>query len=176
MIPARAGNAGALVIAAALFGLALAAWQWRARVFQTERGAVDQESWGGIREEFPLPDESRPALIGLAPAAIDGTVEANPFAPLRRQAPDTPAGTGGGEGGQAATAQPQFIYKGRIMLGSRQRAVVENVATRKTHFLEVGQEVAGLKVLDIAENQVLLSDPRTGSEVVLGLKQPAGSP
>src|SRR5687767_14601096 len=104
MSMARAGNGSAIIAAVACLALALAAWQWRAQVFQTERQAVDQEAWGGIKDEFPLPDESRPAIIGLAPAAIDAASQANPFSPMRRHAPETATGPEAG-GGQAAPAQ-----------------------------------------------------------------------
>jgi hypothetical protein len=71
-------------------------------------------------------------------------------------------------------ASPKFVYKGRINVGSRQRAILEDAAARKTYFLEVGQAVAGFKVLDIAENRVVLSDPQTNQEVVVSLSPPSG--
>ena len=64
---------------------------------------------------------------------------------------------------------PQFIYKGRINLGKKQRAVIEETTAKKTYFLEVGQAVAGFKVLDIQEKQVILSDPQTSKEVAVSL-------
>lgn len=174
----RGGTAASAAAAIGLVVVAAVTWQWRATVFRTERAALERESWAGIQEEFPLPAEARPSITGLPPAAVDATAAANPFSPQRRK---VPAATGGGETGSESPgttnpAQPQFTYKGRILVGPRQRAVVEDLTSRKTHFLEVGQEVAGFKVLDIAESQVLLSDPRTGSEVVLTLNKPAASP
>jgi hypothetical protein len=52
-------------------------------------------------------------------------------------------------------------------MGTKQRAVLQDVTSQKTYFLQLGQEVAGFKVLDIAENRVLLSDPHTQEEVVV---------
>ena len=173
----RNGAGGAILISVGLFVLALGTWQWRASVFETDRAAVDRESWDGIKVEYPLPAEAVPEIAGLAAGAADAAAQANPFSPLRRSTPVTSGGGESGTGsGTGSAGHPQFIYKGRILLGSRQRAIVEETTSRKTHFLEVGQEVAGLKVLDIAETQVLLSDTRTGSEVVLALKKPATSP
>lgn len=178
MSPSRGSVAASAAAAAGLAAVLVLTWQWRAGVVRTERAAPDRESWAGIQDEFPLPGDSRPAITGLPPAAVESTTAANPFSPQRRTVPDT---AGGGEGqtgstGTQAPAGPQLTFKGRILVGPRQRAVVEDLTAKKTHFLEVGQEVAGFKVLDIAEAQVLLSDPRTGSEVVLTLKQPAASP
>ena len=168
----RHGTASTFLLAAGCVILGLASWQWRAYVFRTERAAVERESWNGVKDEFPLPKDIVPAITGMVSGAVEATVHANPFSPQRRSAPPSSGGGGGsGGGGAPVQAPPQFIYKGRILLGSRQRAVMEEVASRKTHFLEVGQEVAGFKVLDIAENQVILSDTRTGDEVILSLKK-----
>ena len=108
----------------------------------------------------------------LSQEMADAVVRADPFSPQRRLVP--PPATGGtgdregsGDGGQPP--QPAFTYKGRVHLGQRQRAIVEETTTRKTYFLEVGQEVAGFKVLDIAENQVVLSNLHTHEEVVVSL-------
>lgn len=174
----RGAPGGAILLSVGLLAAVFATWQWRARVFEGERVAPDRESWDGVKDDFPLPSDSVPEIAGLAAGAAEAASEANPFSPLRRGAPagTGPGGTEGGGTGTGAQAQPEFIYKGRILLGSRTRAVVEDTTSHKTHFLEVGQEVAGLKVLDIAETQVILSDPRNGTEVVLSLKKPGTSP
>ena len=62
---------------------------------------------------------------------------------------------------------PQFLYKGHVDLGKRQRAIVAETTTGKTYFLEVGQEVAGFKVLDISRTEVVLSDVKTAQQIVI---------
>ena len=110
----------------------------------------------------------------VSPEIFEAIISANPFSPVRRIA--TPSGESRpGEGPAELTAppKPQFAYKGLIKLGNRQRAILEETTTHKTHFLEVGQEVAGFKVLDIAENRVVLSDPQTKEELVVSVASKA---
>ena len=113
----------------------------------------------------------------LSGEVVDTVLSANPFSAQRR-AVSTDVGNSqqaDGRGEAAVIARtPQFIYKGRINLGKRQRAVVEETTAKKTYFLEVGQEVAGLKVLDIAENRVVLSDVHTSKEVEASLISSSG--
>ena len=52
-------------------------------------------------------------------------------------------------------------------MGAVRRAIVEDAANKKTYFLQVGQEVAGFKVLDIDESQVILSDLNTQKQMVV---------
>jgi hypothetical protein len=97
-------------------------------------------------------------------------VKANPFSPQRRTAPpQTTSGAAGTSGAAAAKPATQLVYKGRVSLGATQRAIVEDVTTKKTYFLQVGQEVAGYKVLDMAENEVVLSDVKTHETLQLRL-------
>ena len=106
----------------------------------------------------------------LSTETVEALVRANPFSPQRRLKPPPSGGeTGGGSGEPVAAPKPKFFFKGRIDLGKRQRAIVEDTTSHKTYFLEVGQEVAGFKVLDIAENRVVLSDLQTKQEVVVSL-------
>lgn len=104
---------------------------------------------------------------------LEAVVLANPFSSKRRAAPvpsdssEIPADAAPGT--PDAKPQPTFVYKGRIALGDRSRAIVEDRTTQKTYFVEVGQEVAGFKVLDMTENRVVLSDLQTRQEVVVSL-------
>ena len=110
----------------------------------------------------------------LSPEIFEAIISANPFSPVRRIAPPSGApGSGDRPADVTASPTPEFTYKGLITLGSRQRAILEEVATHKTHFLEVGQDVAGFKVLDIAENRVVLSDPQTKEEIVVSVASKA---
>lgn len=158
----------ALIALAALLALLLAGTLlWKLRVTGTRPAAVGAESWEQVKEAYPALEEAQPPEP-LSREVIDAVVEANPFAPQRRQAPaapgldEPPSGTPEG-----APTGPRFQYRGRVNLGTRQRAILEDRASKKTAFVEVGQEVAGFKVLDIQESQVVLSDPKTNEAVVV---------
>ena len=147
---------------------ALGAWSWQAKVLRAPRLELGAEPWDQVKHAYPIPDNV-PDVSTLSTDTVEAILRANPFSPQRRQLP----ATSGSEVGSGPTAveppKPMFIYKGRINLGQRQRAIMEDVATKKTYFLEVGQEVATFKVLDITESQVLLSDPQTSEPVVVPL-------
>lgn len=68
-----------------------------------------------------------------------------------------------------------FIYKGRIMLGGMPRAILEEVWSKKTHFLQLGHTVAGFKLVDMTENHVVLSNVKTNESVVVPLTSKSGS-
>ena len=148
-------------------------WRWQADVFRAPRDEVKRESWEGVKDTYPMPKESADSPQ-LSSDLAESVVRANPFSPKRRL---VPAAAGGPSGSETASkpAAPRFLYKGRINLGQRQRAIVEETTAHKTYFLEVGQEVAGCKVLDIAENRVVLSDSQTKQEIVVSLAAPESS-
>ena len=169
-----AGNA--ITLAACLAVLTVGTWWWQNAVFRTKPIEVKGESWGHVKEAYPIPGAAPESPI-LSPGMVEAVVHANPFSPERRLNP--PSSTGGAEAGGASgesgeAPRPKFLYKGQVKLGKRPRAIVEEAATHKTYFLEVGQEVSGFKVLDIAENRVVLSDPQTHEEVVVSLTSSAG--
>ena len=156
-----------MVLAVALALLTAVVWRWQAAVFHAPRDEVKHESWDHVKEAYPMPKEATDPPQ-LAPELVESVVRANPFSPNRRLTP-LAGGESGGRGGATTKPLPlRFRYKGRINLG-KQRAIVEETTTHKTYFLEVGQEVAGFKVLDIAENRVVLSDPQTRQEIVVSL-------
>ncbi|MBI4342891.1 MAG: hypothetical protein HY599_05955 [Candidatus Omnitrophica bacterium] len=173
----RAPNASpaSTVGVALLMGLAAAAgWWWQSAVFRTPRLEIGAEAWDHVKQAYPIPE-----TFGEVPASSTETLEmlvrANPFSPQRRQVP--PAGGSevpDGQGTPGHPPKPTLVYKGRINLGQRQRAIMEDLAAKKTYFLEVGQAVAGFKVLDITETQVVLSDPQTSEAVVVPLTSPSG--
>ena len=150
--------------------LAVGTWWWRATVFRSQRVHLPGERWEEVQQSYPLPQETQETQ-SVSSAIAEAVLQANPFSPKRREAPPPTDGSeaGGAHGEAAAPPPPKFIYKGHINLGKRQRAIVEDVNNHKTHFLEVGQEVVGFKVLDISENRVVLSDLQTNEEVVLSL-------
>ena len=152
--------------------LTLAAWWGKQRVMENTARILPRESWEHVQEKFPIPPA--PAeLSKLTSETLQAVVQTNPFSPLRKTVIPQPV-IQQPQGVQlqsvAPPAKARWIYKGRIEFSKKQRAVMENAATGKTHFLEVGQEVAGFKLLDIAENQVLLSDVEKNEEVVVPLQ------
>ena len=153
----------------ALVGMLVGAWSWRASVFRAKPLDVGDDSPRRIKDEYPTVWEATPVPTLPADTA-QAVVSANPFSPERRRAAQ-PVSPDQAEISSAVTPPPQlrFLYKGRINLGKRQRAVVEEMTGQKTYFLEVGQEAAGFKVLDITENRVVLSDLQTGEEVVVSV-------
>ena len=162
------GLAMSVAVAAALTG-----W-WQVRVFRTHGAEVKTEPWDRVKADYPPVQEAADAAR-LSQELVDTVLRANPFSPQRRVVPVAPSGkTADAAGGLVEPGKPTFAYKGRINLGKRQRAIVEELSAHKTYFLEVGQEVAGFKVLDIAENRVVLSDLQTKEEVVVSLATTAG--
>ena len=162
-----------LGLAASLLMACLLTWWWRVRIIQTRQSLLHgAEAWERIKEAYPLVPSS-PVSDAFSAEMLNTILEANPFSPQRRfvprpqaerptQSSETPGAAG-------------FAYKGQISVGSRRRAILADIATGKTHFLEVGQEVAGFKVLDISQNQVVLSDSQTHEELVLALASSASA-
>ena len=160
--------ADVIIMALAAIGLALGAWQWRQQAVRTVRPPPTEEPWEHVRERYPLPAafEEPPELPD---ALLQGIVKANPFSPERRRANQPPEDAGAAATAEPEAIPPKFANKGHLMMGAKQRAIVEDVNTRKTHFLQVGQDVAGFKVLDITEQQVILSDPQSSEPITLTL-------
>lgn len=148
-------------------------WQWQQQVRRTLPPVLATEPWQQVREQYPAPHEF--AYAGELPEAfLKGFIRANPFSPQRRKVPETPGAGGDAVPAASAPPPPQFIFKGRVLMGTKQRAVLEDAAAKKTYFLQVGQEVAGFKVLDIAETQVVLSTPNSEEPLLLRLTPKEG--
>lgn len=157
-----------VALAVTLMALAGGIWRWHARVFHAQRMDVKGDSWDRVKQQYPLPPTLAEATA-ISPETADMIARANPFSPQRRAVSAPAAAVEGQSQGVLVPSAPKFLYKGRIDLGKRQRAIVEETTMKKTYFLEVGQDVAGFKVLDIAEDQVVLSDPQTHQEVVISI-------
>ena len=168
MTTPRVSTGPSVALAVGLAVTAIAVVRWRSAIVRAERLEVAGESWEHVKADYPPPPEpSEPPA--LAAEIFDAVLQANPFSPQRLPASADGGAAAGGAAGQGVSAPiiPQFLYKGRVDLGKRQRAIVEETTTGKTYFLEVGQEVAGFKVLDISQTEVVLSDVKTAQQIVI---------
>ncbi len=157
--------ATALVLALA----AGAAWRWQDTVRHRHPVSALTESGAQAQEQFPMPTFV-PAGLDRPGQSLIEVVKANPFSPQRRTVPPSlPSASAGGAGASSATQAATLVYKGRVALGATRRAIVEDMAAKKTYFLQVGQEVAGYKVLDISDTEVILSNVQTKDPLVLRL-------
>jgi len=144
------------------------AFGWQRATLRNHKTSVQTESWEHVRKQYPVPGGFAQAAE-VPEAVFQAIVRANPFSPSRRQPPPGP--TTSSQTPQATS--PQFVYKGRVLMGTKQRAILEDVRNKKTYFAQLGQEVAGFRVLDIAENRVVLSDLQTRKELVIPLSTKA---
>lgn len=154
--------------------LAGAAFSWQRAVFQRQKIPRLTEPWEHVQNEFPLPEPLKETSEVSEPL-LQAVLHANPFS--RERQPVVPAPT---VGDQAALTPPtppppQFVYKGRVLMGTMQRAIIQETQSKKTYFLQVGQEVAGFTVREISESQVVLFDPSASQEVVLPISSKASS-
>ena len=171
MTATRAASSSAALVALSLVIVTVGVWRWRSSVFRSPRLETVSESWDQLKHAYPIPSGAQ-AIPALSSETVDVVLHANPFSPQRRAVATDVENPQQGTGAVTASmisGPPQFIYKGQINLGKKQRAVIEETTAKKTYFLELGQEVAGFKVLDIKEKQVILSDPQTNKEVVVSL-------
>ena len=164
---------------AAVLSLALvtaASWQWQQQVARSARAQdrLTMDPWEQVKSQYALPADPGASPV-ISAELFEAVVSANPFSPERRTPAAGAAGPGTGTPGHAVEPPaPKFAFRGRINVGSHKRAIVEDLAGHKTYFLEVGQEVAGFKVLDIAETQVVLSDAQSHEAVILSLASTSG--
>lgn len=162
-----------LVVAGVLAPALVGVWGWQQGLQRQLSASTATEPWQQVRERYPMPAPFKPSPE-LSEAFLRSVVRANPFSPTRRQAAQDAGGEAGEASAPSAPPPPQFIFKGRIVMGTKQRAVLEDAASKKTFFLQVGQEVAGFKVLDITENQVVLSNPNSQEPLRISLTQKEG--
>ena len=96
------------------------------------------------------------------PVALQRSEPFESLKPLVEQDPFARVQTAGAAAPSAAPPPPAaslYLYRGRILMGGKQLAIIESVASKDTVFVAVGQELDGLKVVDIAEERVVLSKP-----------------
>ncbi len=161
--------------AVAALGLMAMAWVWQGHVTRRAVAPIESESWQHVRERFPMPSET----VALAPASEElpnAIVQANPFSPDRRPPPSASSSSTTASP-VTAPEPPQFVYKGRIMMNDTPRAIVEDVAKKKTYFVQAGQEMNGYRVEDIQAHAVMLTELATHASRVIPLaaKSPSSS-
>ena len=163
----------ACVVAAMMLVAAGGFWIFDRALSTRALAGVAQTSGSDLQSRFPLPapfhppEEQTSVLLRIA-------AQARPFSSHRGEPPPS-ASLPDGSTAPAAAAPPVFVYKGVVVMGTLRRAIVEDAASKKTYFLQVGQEVAGFKVLDIDESRVLLSQPNTQEQMVVS-RSPTTSP
>ena len=171
---ARSDYGAVPILAACLGVIAVGAWQWQLSVARSARAELKTQPWEQVKAQHPLPPEpSQPSA--LSADVVESVLAANPFSPQRKAVAAAAGGPGEEAAGQPAQPPaPELVFKGRINVGSKQRAIIEDTRAKKTYFLELGQAVAGFKVLDIGETQVVLSDPQTHENVIVPLASKGG--
>lgn len=164
----RQSPVDAVLLAVIAVVLAAGAWQWRQQALRAAKPAPAEEPWQQIQQRYPVPPPVEEALE-VPEELLQGITKSNPFSPERRKA-NQPSETSAADAKiEPEIIPPKFVYKGHVSMGAKQRAIVEDVNTKKTYFLQVGQEVAGSKVLDITSQHVILSDPQSSEPITLTL-------
>ena len=156
----------AIVTALVSMMIASGAWVWQNHVHATQPKPIATEPWQHVKEQLPMPSPLEDASA-VSTDALQAVVQANPFSPLRRNVPKSAAS----EASQAPSkpAAPVFSYKGRVVMGAKQRGILQDSQQKKTFFVQAGQDVAGFNVKDITEDHVVLINLQTKEELVLGL-------
>mgnify|MGYP001585531498 FL=1 len=162
-----------IVVAALLAGVSLGAWQWQRTLSARQPSAVVTERWEHVRELFPPPEPFR-IPSETAPETWQGLLRANPFSRARRHVP--PPATEAPAGASQEPQPPQFVFKGRVTMGTKERGILEDRRQKKTHFVQVGQDVLGFRVMEITEDRMVLSDVKTNERVDVPLASKAASP
>ena len=153
--------------------LVVGAWHWQAVAGRQAARPLAEESSQSVRTTYPMPESPRDVAVG-SEVIWQAVVQANPFSPERRHTASNQPG--GKETQPEARPNPTFVYKGRILMGAKQRAILQEVQTKKTYFVEPGQDASGFRVIDITENAVVLLDPKTQQSLTVNLVSSSSSP
>ena len=121
-----------------------------------------------LQRAFPVAPLDVEALAATEEfAAYTPLVEQDPFVRIKTVASDSQPAQ------RPETAPSALSFRGRVVLGGRQVAIIEVVASKETLFVGVGQEVEGFKVIDIDEERVVLSKSSDQQQVTLRLPDDA---
>ncbi len=158
-----------MVTAVVFVALSLVAWNWQQTMRARQPPSVVAERWEHVQELFPTPEPLKPPSE-TDPETLQKALQANPFSRQRRHVPK-PAEEAGATPQQPLP--PQFVFKGRVVMGTKQRGILEDRQQKKTFFVQAGQEVVGFQVVEITEDQVVLLKLDTKEEVRLPLASKA---
>jgi len=148
--------------------LAVGALVWsRSAPHRRDHPAVE-EPWEHVRERFPL-QESLKAVPEVSEAWLAAVMRANPFSSKRRDAAAASVPNPSQPPPPPPPPPALFMYKGRVQMGSKERAVLEDATSKKTYFVEPSQKIAGFEVLEILEDRVVLSNLQTGEALTVQL-------
>ena len=154
--------------------LATATWVWHSLIIQHKPLEIAPDNWEHVKQQYPFPATD----IGkeqLSHETAEVLLQSNPFSPLRKPISESEKGTTDTPSEPVAPPPKSlvFTYKGRVSIGGQERSIMQETTTKKTYFLQVGQAVAEFKVLDITQNQVVLSNLTTHEELVVSLASSA---
>ena len=98
----------------------------------------------------------------LSLEALQRTEDFTTYTPLLEHDPfvriqTAPSAQGAAPAPAETPVESQLLFRGRAVLGKRQVAVIEVESSHETLFVGIGQDVEGFKVIDIAEDRVVLS-------------------
>lgn len=161
-----------IVLAGVLAGVSLAAWQWQRTLPARQPSTAVTERWEHVRELFPPPEPVR-IPSETASETWQGLLRANPFSRARRHVP--PPAAEASAGAPKEPLPPQFVFKGRVAMGTKERGILEDRQQKKTHFVQVGQDVLGFRVVEIGEDRIVLSDVKTNERVDVPLASKAAA-
>ncbi|MBI3323744.1 MAG: hypothetical protein HYZ92_00500 [Candidatus Omnitrophica bacterium] len=158
----------AIVAAVVWLVVAAGAWVWERGAIAKMKPPAVQEPWQHVQERFPV-IEALPSAPAVSEAWLQAVTQANPFSPKRRELVQPPQANPTQPIAAPAPLAPVFVYKGRVLMGAKTRAVLQDANTKKTSFVEEGQQVAGFQVVAITEEEVTLSNHETGEQVTVHL-------
>ncbi|MBI4354123.1 MAG: hypothetical protein HY595_02690 [Candidatus Omnitrophica bacterium] len=150
--------------------LAFMAWQWQQAIRRRQPPLVVAEHWEHVKELFPTP-EALESPSATDPETLQRVVQVNPFSRQRRHVSKPAEET-------AAEEKPlpvSFVFKGRVVMGAKQRGILEDRRQKKTVFVQAGQEVSGFQVVDIKEEEMVLLNLETKEELHVPLASKASS-
>jgi hypothetical protein len=123
----------------------------------------------GAKSALPTDAKLLPPLIATAAEQSYPETTARPlFTPTRRPAPAVVAAAP-----QPTFQKGQFVLAGVITVGDKRIAMLREKSNGRTHRVEPGKEVNGIKVADIQREQVTLAQGGEQEVLTLSVLRPA---
>jgi hypothetical protein len=122
------------------------------------------------RKAVPAEAKLLPPLAANTPEQAYPETATRPlFTPTRRPAPEAAAAA-------QNTFQPgQFVLQGVTIAGDTRIALLREKSTGRTHRIERGHEVNGIKVAEVQPEQVTLAQGGQTETLTLSVQKPAGA-